>query len=212
MKICSLCKVSKDFVDFYKDISKTGGVSSRCKSCVNASHKAKRSPSVCPYCGKQHYTKGGRVYCSLHCALWDRINKENEQSCWEWTGLKNELGYGIFVFTSKHYLATRALMVVLGHNIEGLLVCHKCDNPSCCNPRHLFLGTDMDNCKDKIIKGRANIRKGESNGCSKLKGYEVLEIKSLLGTMTMTAIALKYGVTKTTISGIARGRAWKHII
>lgn len=77
------------------------------------------------------------------------------RGCWEYSGFRNPAGYGfIYGWTSK--LAHRvAYEVLTGQRIpNGLMVCHRCDNPPCCNPKHLFLGTARDNNRDRILKGR----------------------------------------------------------
>ena len=75
--------------------------------------------------------------------------------CWNFTGHKDRLGYGKVKFRGKRFLAHRAAyMITNGHLPEGLLVCHHCDNPSCINPQHLFLGTNYDNTMDAVRKGR----------------------------------------------------------
>lgn len=109
---------------------------------------------------------------------------------------------------------------------EGLLVCHKCDNPSCVNPDHLFLGTAADNTRDMIQKGRIKARgkghgkkrdtwpgtRGEYNGNSKLTEEQVLSIKHKIkqGEPGRT-IAKEYGVSQTLISAINTGKVWKNI-
>jgi hypothetical protein len=81
--------------------------------------------------------------------------KENE--CWEWNLYKNERGYGTTTYRRKPGQRVNRICWVLwkGEIKEGLYVLHKCDNPSCCNPEHLFLGTHEDNMKDMALKGRA---------------------------------------------------------
>lgn len=76
--------------------------------------------------------------------------------CWPWQGSKNQSGYGLYHYMGKHTTAHRvAWQVFTGDRIpNGLLVLHRCDNPPCVNPEHLFLGTNRDNTLDAIAKGR----------------------------------------------------------
>ena len=89
--------------------------------------------------------------------FWSKVNKT--ESCWFWTGSKNRDGYGLFGWTdadSKGVLAHRFSAKHIGNmTIDQMLVCHTCDTPACVNPKHLFIGTQGDNMKDKMIKGRA---------------------------------------------------------
>jgi hypothetical protein len=86
--------------------------------------------------------------------------------CWNWKGHKKK-GYGYF---SLHQIAYRAhrisYQIIYGEIPCGILVCHKCDNPSCVNPQHLFLGTSKENTRDMISKGRLNPSRGENRGVS----------------------------------------------
>jgi hypothetical protein len=99
-----------------------------------------------------------------------------------------------------------------------LLVCHKCDNPSCVNPNHLFLGTHQDNVNDKIIKGRGfgwEGPKGEQQGGSKLKTNQVLYIREVWakanGTIKQYELAKDLQVSQQLISMIVRRKCWTHV-
>jgi hypothetical protein len=94
---------------------------------------------------------------------------------------------------------------------NDLDVLHKCDNPKCVNPKHLFLGTDQDNANDKVTKGRCPT--GENHCKTRLKDSDVRQIKHLLRTSNLTqkAIAVMFNVGKFTIGDIKRGKNWKHI-
>lgn len=96
-----------------------------------------------------------------------------ESGCWEWRGSKGPKGYGYFQIGSASYRAHRVAYELETGNCPGsLLVCHSCDNPSCVNPRHLWLGTTQDNIDDKMAKGRW------SNGASPLADGAVRTCKA----------------------------------
>ena len=131
-----------------------------------------------------------------------------ENGCWEWTGKKMcesfNGGYGRISIDGKHYTVHRlAYMLAIGEIADGLLVCHKCDNPPCCNPEHLFLGTPEDNMNDCVTKGRLEGRKGV--GAKKLKPYwkDICD-KFSLGA-TLKALAKEYGTSPQTIKFIVYG-------
>lgn len=99
-----------------------------------------------------------------------------------------------------------------GHPGE-MCVCHKCDNPRCVNPEHLFLGTLADNNHDKASKGRSSRFKtdGEINGMSKLTADQVRQIRELCGQMPQALVAKKFNISQAHVSGIQRRAFWKSV-
>lgn len=93
------------------------------------------------------------------------------------------------------------------------IICHRCDDPLCINPDHLFLGTDYDNAQDKIAKGRHNVVRGEDVALSKLKTSDVLEMRAIYarGNIGFKALAKRYGVYWTTVRRAIRGETWGHL-
>ena len=92
--------------------------------------------------------------------FWDKVKIAGPDECWEWKAGKNTSGYGWFSFNGTQITSNRMVWLLINGEIpNGMCVCHKCDNPSCVNPDHLFLGTHLDNMKDKSIKGRHNNQK-----------------------------------------------------
>jgi len=92
---------------------------------------------------------------------------------------------------------------------KNMQACHRCDNPACINPDHIFLGTVLDNVKDMMVKGRGNKQKGEGVGTSKLTEGQVIEIcKKLKNEISLTEIAGEYNVSKHAIFRIKTGRNW----
>src|SRR5512137_174351 len=87
--------------------------------------------------------------------FWDRVNKNAENGCWEWTAYRDINGYGHITINQKESLAHRkAWELTNGEIPTGMFLCHKCDNPSCVNPDHMFIGTQKENLNDMRNKGR----------------------------------------------------------
>ena len=140
--------------------------------------------------------------------FWDKVDKSGD--CWEWTACKDRGGYGKLGRNGKTVKAHRLSWELANGPIpEGMHVCHKCDNPACCNPAHLFLGTPADNARDMKNKGRA--AKGERNGQAKLDEDKVQVIKLLKGRMTQEAIGGLFGVKQNQVSRIHSGKRWSHV-
>jgi hypothetical protein len=93
--------------------------------------------------------------------FWGKVDIQHIDKCWNWKGYINSDGYGNFSVDGKRrWHAHRvAYILTFGDVPEGIKVCHKCDNPSCANPNHLFLGTQKDNVQDAVRKGRMGTRK-----------------------------------------------------
>jgi len=133
--------------------------------------------------------------------FWERVIKHGGGLCWEWTGSKDDKGYGFFADTRAHRFSYQ---LHFGEIPEGLCVCHECDNPSCCNPDHLFLGTHRDNMRDMVRKGR-----GKNRNHVKLTLEQVVEIRSMAKKFTRAKIAARFGVCKSNINWIIKGVTWK---
>lgn len=145
--------------------------------------------------------------------FWKKVDKNG--NCWEWVAARNSEGYGSFGINGKTQLTHRVSWVLSNGPIpDGLLVCHHCDNPSCVNPGHLFLGTDKDNIQDALKKGRLNYqeRRGEKHGQSKLTEKQVLEIRDEYSRGNSSLfLGEKYNVHSTTILRIIHREYWTHI-
>ncbi len=96
--------------------------------------------------------------------FWRKVVVKDIDDCWEWSACKDKNGYGKLTYGGKPFLAHRmAFISVHGSIRKGYFICHKCDNPSCVNPAHLFEGTHRDNMEDMLQKGRSPNNKGVNN-------------------------------------------------
>jgi hypothetical protein len=141
--------------------------------------------------------------------FWSRIEKsKNHDACWIWIGSCTSRGYGQICINGKMFSAHRvSWMVHFGKIPDGLHVLHHCDNKKCVNPDHLFLGTNDDNIRDKINKGRQS--RGTKVGNSKLNDKQVKEIRNLIKEgHEQREIASLYGVSQATINYIHVGKLW----
>jgi len=134
-----------------------------------------------------------------------------EDGCMEWLGHKNHGGYGQ-LSVHKKMMASHRLSYLM-HNgpiPDGMFVCHKCDNPACLRPDHLWLGTCQDNTNDKVNKNRQARSRGEKSSKAKLKETDVIEIlEKIRGGYTDEYIAAAYKVTPITIKRIRRNKTWQ---
>jgi hypothetical protein len=145
------------------------------------------------------------------------------KNCWEWIGTKIKSGYGQIAAKGKLILSHLfSYELYYGEFNKKLHVLHKCDNPSCVNPDHLFLGTDRDNSLDCRLKGRDTCFKkgqkslvdnrGSKSGKAKLNEEKVKDIKyRLQSNETIASIARFYCISSSIISGIKHGYRWSHV-
>jgi|SRR3990167_672660 len=140
-----------------------------------------------------------------------KVNKRSDDECWEWIGAHTDVGYGVFgrPMRGAHRVS---YALYYGKLPANLLVCHKCDNPKCVNPHHLFLGTHSDNMKDRNTKGR-NVVRGERHGLHKLTNDEVVDIRELYANKIFSQYELAdlCGVSVMTINWAVNSKSWKHV-
>lgn len=138
----------------------------------------------------------------------------NDNECWGWVGTKDKDGYGKFQFGIRSIRAHRASWMIHNGNIPNkLLVLHKCDNPPCSNPEHLFLGDARDNNADMISKNRQYYPEGHLSSNAKLKKEDVIKIRELIkkGNVPQHKIGKMFNVSQQTISRIKENKAWRNI-
>ena len=155
--------------------------------------------------------------------------------CWPWTAVKNDRGYGLVTYQRRNWKAPR-LAFTLTYGDPGMFwVLHRCDNPPCCNPAHLFLGTHEDNMADMRAKGRHATRtrtdylpsgdshharkrpevmaRGEGHGNAKLTDADVRAIRAAWDSRQSSRadLARSYGVAVNTIAGVVLRKTWRHV-
>lgn len=143
--------------------------------------------------------------------LYKHVTKSD--GCWIWNGCKNIHGYGEIKPNRVHMNASRASWIAHKGKIQkGLFVLHACDNRSCTNPDHLFLGTAKDNMQDMIKKGRNKTLRGEDCSYSKLNNEIVLGIlEKVKNGISTSIIAGDYNITSKYVNEIKRGNKWAHV-
>lgn len=153
----------------------------------------------------------------LAVRFWEKVAVRGADDCWEWTASKDGLGYGWIGDGNKHMVRAPRVSFVL--NIGPIpitqprtLVLHHCDNPSCVNPAHLFLGTDMDNSIDMDSKGRRKAPRGIDCHSAVFTPEMVLEIRERLESgCTCKALSDEYNVTPAAIRKIKKNISWKWV-
>lgn len=164
--------------------------------------------------------------------FWSKVHILGPDDCWVWTAARLKRGYGVIGRGGRGQKGSR-----LAHRIayelsnepipDGLLVCHRCDNPPCCNPSHLFIGTGKDNAQDALRKGlcytpeyfncegrKAAYKKiqGEGHGMCRLTEGTVLQIRRLFQQGHRQADLMRqFGVSRVHIFQVIRNKRWKHL-
>ena len=162
-------------------------------------------------------------------SFWEKVDRQTQGDCWRWKAFRNPMGYGMFGVKRDVRLAHRiAYELTYGEIPEGMCVLHRCDNPSCVNPSHLYLGTRTDNNRDKLLRGRVyrpvgdknpsrshpetQVR-GEASPNAKLTTESVKQIRIMYATgkYRLVDIASQFGVSFSTIGRIVKRETWKHL-
>ena len=177
----------------------------------------RRETAACKHCGAHYKCNGRRQdYCSLPCVLNSRVVRGSADECWPWNGSRNDRGYGQFRRNNVNLYAHRIAYELAFGALGGRQALHRCDNPSCCNPAHLFAGTAKDNMIDMHTKRRwpaEMVAKGEDVAGSRLTEAKVREIRALYaaGRYSQYELARAFGVKQPTIGCVITRRTWKHV-
>ena len=154
--------------------------------------------------------------------FWSMIDICGDDKCWEWAGYRINGRYGRFYYKGNAESSHRVAWIITHGEIpEGMFVCHHCDNPPCCNPKHLFIGTFSDNMQDMWNKNRhpnptgrpSDTMIGERNIKARLTSEDVLQIRELHASgASIKYISTKYSSVKSSaIHKIIHRITWKHI-
>lgn len=184
---------------------------------------------LCEWCDKkltEKQIKNGNRFCGYSCSnkwaadqraipaevrFWNFVDKSGD--CWVWTGGTDKDGYGVFNARTKRYTKAHRFVYRLayGQIPKGKIICHHCDNPSCVNPEHIYLGTYKTNAQDMARRGRMKKQNGTDNHAAVLNWEKVRKIREMWqsGKYTQKAIADYFNVSRGCITGIIYNVNWK---
>jgi hypothetical protein len=152
--------------------------------------------------------------------LWSKVDKKGEDECWNWLGYKNNEGYGRTWINDRGYYAHRVIFNLAFPGVIELnapkstddvgFLLHTCDNPSCCNPKHLWVGNHADNMADKVAKGRSPDFSGDKGPRAKLSMSQAREARELRKNgMSTRDLAKKFGLSLPSMKTLIRGDSYK---
>jgi len=143
--------------------------------------------------------------------FWSKVDRGDENECWEWKSPKLDGGYGDISRNGTQYRAHREAFRMEKEDPGSMRVLHHCDNPACVNPNHLYLGTAQDNADDRVERGLE--ARGERVNSAKLTEDEVSSIKWELENTdkTQRKMADEYNIDPAQISRIKTGKDWTHV-
>lgn len=223
MKTCYKCHLSKSLVEFARNKESKDGYGGQCLLCLKA------------YGEDYRRARGAKPYPPFLNRLWDNIQQCHHEDlcpycCWPWLKGTSKKGYGKLGIRIQGQLVTLMVTRVVyeiwhAHPLlPHQLACHYCDNPPCCNPSHLWIGTANDNIQDAVRKGRHAVGlrtgththpesyMGEKNHMAKLTADDVVHIRALYAEgYSFAHISQFYPVSEFTVRAAVRRRTWKHI-
>lgn len=142
--------------------------------------------------------------------FWSHVEVSNQFQCWAWRGVKTAKGYGRFSINKKWVPAHRvAYELSVGAIPHDQIIRHRCDNPSCCNPRHLLPGTKAQNSADAVERSR--LATGARNGRSRISEADARYIRANPDRLTLAKLAEQFKMAQSSIHYIRCGRSWKMV-
>lgn len=147
--------------------------------------------------------------------FWEKVIKRSDHQCWQWVGATDQSGRGYIGIGGRLggiALASRISYIIHNGSVtDGMSVCHRCDNPNCVNPSHLFLGTQHENIQDAVEKGR--MRHSEDNGLAKFTNAQIRDLRTQFagGGYSFSAIGRKFGTSVSNAFRIIKRHTWRRV-
>jgi hypothetical protein len=145
--------------------------------------------------------------------FWSKVRRADGDACWEWQGARRARGYGFFGRRGYKLAHRFAWEITSGPIPDGQFVCHRCDNPPCCRPDHLFLGTPADNSADMVAKGRTASPRGTAHGQARFTAEQVREMRRRYsdGGVSTHTLARQYDVGAMNVWRVVTGRSYRDV-
>ncbi len=174
---------------------------------------------------RSEVAKGHAIFCGKGCQralsrdpvqiadrFWKKVSVGDAEACWDWQAHRDKDGYGTFWKLGTNVHAHRVAYALNIGDPGSFSVLHHCDNPPCCNPKHLFLGTPLDNMRDMIAKGRRPNVVGRAHSRAKLSDESVRTIRAASANgVSHAELGRRFGVHFVTIFDAVQRKTWKHV-
>lgn len=144
--------------------------------------------------------------------FWSKVNVTDTGRCWNWSGAKDGHGYGLVLFNGKSTRAHKVALYLRSGSFPAY-ACHRCDNPGCCNPDHIYSGNHASNMADKVARGRCRTNGGIAHYAASLTRSDVLKIRRLStkGGFSINQIAKAVGVKFGAVQRVLSGKSYRNI-
>lgn len=189
----------------------SGRVSIRCKQCKTSFVVQRQYANTRQFCGHACANQFRSEANTAPERFWQWVDRKTPTECWLWIRRISSAGYGVYRRTYAHRTAWQ---IEHGQRIPlGLVIRHTCDNPPCCNPAHLVIGTHRDNGRDMIQRGRSHQRmpQGSAHPLARHTEAEILDIRARAANgETYASLARTYNMTPVGIRSIVLRKTWRH--